>query len=146
MSNLNLVDKLTEKLSEKYPNLTKEEIRETVADKLQEKMEDVDWDQVEEDVQQNLEEAAHGEDDFEHYSDIGVYGVLVMSQRDEHVCKPCLDQDGKVYTLEEAKDDPPIPHDACENDECRCSYLPIMDEETFEEEKASEPDLSNLYD
>ena len=42
-----------------------------------------------------------------------------MSQRDEHTCSSCLDHDGTVYKLDEAKEKEPIPHSDCQNDECR---------------------------
>ncbi|WP_259121994.1 hypothetical protein [Salinibacter ruber] len=86
------------------------------------------------------------EGDEELYDSADMYGVMVLSQRDEHVCGACLDHDGTVYTVDEKQEKKPIPHDGCTNETCRCSYLPIPDRETYEKMRSEDPDLSNLRD
>ncbi len=143
-------DKLVEKIMEEYPDLSKDEARDA-AQKVREKFSNAlsdlsqeELDEMAEQVKEDHRKAAEGEG-FGPYSNM--YGVMVMSQRDEHTCEACLDHDGTYYTLDEAKEKSPIPHDACENEECRCSYLPVPDKETFEEgKKGPDPDLSNLRD
>jgi hypothetical protein len=82
-------------------------------------------------------------DQAEHW---GAYGVMVMSRRDEDTCTPCLKQDGKQHTIEEARNQAPFPHGNCANEECRCSYVPILNEETYTRVEGDEPDLPNHLD
>lgn len=145
MEEPSLVDRLTEGYSKLYPGLSHAEIQKAITEKLRGGVfEQVDWDEVGEDVAKELERTAYGEDDFERHSGVSPYGLMVMSQRDDRVCGPCLGHDGKQYTLPEAKKNPPLPHAGCKNSECRCGYLPIMDKEKFEEMQGEEPDLSHL--
>jgi len=59
-----------------------------------------------------------------------VYGVEVYSSKDDRVCEACEERDGKVYPLtEELVEDPPVPHEDCENEACRCVLLSVMDED-----------------
>lgn len=139
------VERVVKKVKEEYPEFSEAEIREFVEEKRDEVLEETGNIDSEE-IADDLAAAAHGQDDFELYSETGMYGLQVLSQRDEHVCNSCLDHDGSVYTLEEAKEKKPIPHDDCENKICRCSYLPIPDKDTYEKNKNEEPDLSGLYD
>lgn len=54
-------------------------------------------------------------------------GVSILTQRDADVCHSCRPLDGKEYTIEEALEKEPLPHDECENDRCRCTYTPLSD-------------------
>lgn len=56
-------------------------------------------------------------------------GVLVMSARDRYVCEACRKLDGTYYRFKLALEAQPLPHEDCTNSECRCTYLPIVDEE-----------------
>ena len=145
------IESVAEKLKEEYPDLSKEE-RYKLAQEVKEKVSegfasisDEKWKEIAEEARKDIREAGRG-DDFELDSEIGTYGVMIMSSRDERTCNPCLDHDGTTYTLDEAKEQEPLPHGSCENEECRCIYMPIPDRETFERNKREEPDLSNLYD
>ena len=57
--------------------------------------------------------------------DSGVWGVKVLSERDDQVCEACREADGTIYPIEDALETKPLPHPACTNDECRCVYLPV---------------------
>lgn len=77
---------------------------------------------------------------------LGAYGVMVMSRRDQDTCAPCLNQDGQQYTIRQARRQSPLPHKDCENDECRCSYMPILNEATYARIEGDEPDLPSYLD
>lgn len=49
--------------------------------------------------------------------------VVVDSSKDDRVCGPCAERDGNVYSVEEALDKMPLPHEDCQNIRCRCVYL-----------------------
>ena len=93
-----------------------------------------------EDVAEDLQGPERG--DFSLLEDTGMYGVMVLSQRDEHTCSSFLD----VYKLDEAKEKEHIPHSDCQNDECRCSYIPVPDEDAYRKNNQEGPDLSDLRD
>lgn len=58
----------------------------------------------------------------------GVWGVKVVSARDDRVCDACRDADGSTYAMEDALQAEPLPHPACTNEACRCVYLPVKHE------------------
>lgn len=78
--------------------------------------------------------------------DLGAHGVMVMSRRDKAACPPCLNHDGAQYKIPEARQQEPLPHQACENAECRCSYVPIMRAETYADVQGEETDLPGYLD
>jgi hypothetical protein len=55
-----------------------------------------------------------------------VDGIRVMSAQDDRVCGPCAARDGEFFSCEEAIENPPIPHESCENDYCRCVYETVV--------------------
>jgi ribosome modulation factor len=57
----------------------------------------------------------------------GIYGIEVRAPTEEYVCTPCRREDEVVYSIDEALRAPPIPHEHCENGQCRCTYVPITD-------------------
>lgn len=61
---------------------------------------------------------------LERHMSIGTKYVKVMSSRDSHVCPTCQEWDGNIYDIERAYEEDLIPHDDCENERCRCFYLP----------------------
>jgi len=56
-----------------------------------------------------------------------VYGIKVRAPDGDRVCAFCKMEDEGVYTLEEALETPPIPHEHCKDGECRCTYVLIND-------------------
>lgn len=56
-----------------------------------------------------------------------VYGIKVRAPDGDHVCAVCSSEDEGVYSIEEALETPPIPHEHCEDGQCRCTYVPITD-------------------
>jgi hypothetical protein len=54
--------------------------------------------------------------------------VVVISQRDKHVCPACIRLDGAVAPIKEAMESVMLPYAECTNPECRCSYLPTREE------------------
>lgn len=63
-------------------------------------------------------------------AEIGVVrGIEVRAPRTGHVCEACAERHGTVYPIEEALVEPPIPHDECEGDWCRCVYISITDKD-----------------
>jgi ribosome modulation factor len=54
-----------------------------------------------------------------------VYGIEIRAPRGDHVCTPCQREDETVYSIEEALEAPPIPHEHCETGQCRCTYVYI---------------------
>lgn len=52
-----------------------------------------------------------------------VKGIRVVDSDDDRVCDACSERDGKFFSCEEAIQDPPIPHENCSNDRCRCVYV-----------------------
>lgn len=137
-------EKIVERLKEENPELSETEIREFVEEKkteFRDALEDIGPD----DFAEELANRSHQEVASD-ARDVGMYGMWVLSQRDQYVCSPCLDHDGTVYTMEEVEEQNPLPHDDCENEECRCDLMPIPDQDGYEKMKQAEPDLSNLYD
>lgn len=66
---------------------------------------------------------------LENYRGAHMWGVLIMTQRDENVCSGCQELDNVAYRLGRAIDEQPLPHSGCENRMCRCRYLPVLREE-----------------
>lgn len=128
---------IVDQLKEEYPNVPCNEIRKKLHQKSRDAWDNIDF--AEEIAAQSEEER------LQDYDSVGIYGMMILSQRDEYVCEACLDHDGTQYTMEEAEEYEPLPHDHCENDECRCTSLPIPDEETYREMLGEWPNLSNLY-
>lgn len=60
------------------------------------------------------------------YRDAGMWGVLIMSQRDDHVCPACHRLDTVAYDIDQALAEQPLPHAGCANHTCRCQYLPVV--------------------
>jgi ribosome modulation factor len=56
-----------------------------------------------------------------------VHGIEVRAPSTGDVCEVCAERDGTVYPIEEALMEPPIPHDDCDSDWCRCVYISITD-------------------
>jgi hypothetical protein len=83
---------------------------------------------------------------LEQFQELGAHGVMTTSMRDQDTCNVCLDHDGTVYRMEEALDKEPLPHGVEEDENCKCYYEMLREEETFQKWKKSDPDLSNLYD
>lgn len=54
----------------------------------------------------------------------GIEKVFVLSQRDDETCSACFEHDGAEYTVRDALRRKPLPHKQCQNDECRCDYMP----------------------
>jgi hypothetical protein len=139
------LDQATKLIREKYPHAPEEKVEEAARD-LIERLKSAATEVEQEEILKDLQ-APEREGDFSHLEDVGMYGVQVMSQRDEYVCDNCLDHDGSLYELQEAKEKQPVPHSDCENDECRCHYLPIPDENAYRKAMhEGPPDLSNLRD
>jgi hypothetical protein len=42
-------------------------------------------------------------------------------------CGPCRDAHGTVHPIEEALEEPPLPHEDCEQDDCRCTYRAVLE-------------------
>lgn len=136
------LDNLRSILRQEYPDATDDQIEQAARealDQLQNAASEIDS----EDIAQQIADASPQED-MDRFEKVGIYGVVIMSQRDKYVCRPCLDHDGEMYTIRERRDNPPLPHDECENEECRCTMLPIPDRETYIDMLGDEPDLSNL--
>jgi len=92
------------------------------------------------------------------FQEVGIYGRMWLSQRDVHVRRGHLDADGQQREMGEpfsvapgsgspgeALEFPGDPEGSPANIiNCRCTTLPIPDQETYEEMQSESPDLSNL--
>jgi hypothetical protein len=58
----------------------------------------------------------------------GVQKVEILSARDEQTCPKCQVLNGKIFSVQEAFKEMPIPAFNCDNDlgYCRCVYLPVI--------------------
>lgn len=116
-----IVEEQVKHLSEKH-DMPAEEIREMLDKELSDQLEgdhskEFGYDGPQEQLQQ-MDDAWERPD-----------GVVAMSRRDEKVCDTCFEHDGTYYSLDEALEQQPLPHDGCTNDQCRCDYHPVLDEE-----------------
>jgi len=52
-----------------------------------------------------------------------VTAIEVLACGDDRVCGPCQERDGQLFAAKEAIENPPIPHEDCEGDYCRCVFV-----------------------
>lgn len=58
-----------------------------------------------------------------------VTGVRISAIDDNHTCSYCRDLDGRVYTLDQALEDNPLPGKCSSESICRCIYIAIFEGE-----------------
>jgi hypothetical protein len=136
------LDKLHGVLRQEYPGASDEQIEQAareVLKRLQEEISEIDGEEIAREIAD-----ATPLQDMKRFEEADMYGVMILSQRDEHACLSCLKHDGEQYTIKERRENPPLPHDGCENEECRCTMLAIPDRETYLDSLGEKPDLSNL--
>jgi hypothetical protein len=56
-----------------------------------------------------------------------VTGVMIVAPPPLSSCGPCRDAHGTVHPIEEALEEPPLPHEDCEQDDCRCTYRAVLE-------------------
>jgi SPP1 gp7 family putative phage head morphogenesis protein len=56
----------------------------------------------------------------------GIKQVKIYTCNDDHVCGQCKKLSGKVFEIDKALKEMPIPNN-CENDKCRCWYVAHFD-------------------
>lgn len=101
---------------------------------------------LEQEAPEELDSSEFTERLVERAKGLGAYGVMVMSRRDRETCSPCLNHDGEQYTIRDAHRHSPLPHRDCENDECRCRYMPILNDVMYTRIEGDEPDLPRHLD
>lgn len=118
-------DQIVERHSKRHPNLTKKVVRETI-NELGE-----DWDESV--LDQELTRRSYTQV-LEKHLRAGAWGVLITTQRDQSVCGVCRELDEVAYGIRRALREKPLPRRECDNRTCRCSYLPVFQEEDLYEE------------
>jgi len=113
-------DHIVERHSKRHPNLSKKEVRETIRELGE------DWDESV--LDEELTRRSYTRV-LEKHLRAGAWGVLVTTQRDQNVCSVCRELDEVAYGIRRALRDKPLPCRECKNRSCRCSYLPVFQEE-----------------
>lgn len=109
-------DEIVEKCKLRYPSLSGQTVRQVV-----EKALDEFWSEAALVAQLQRESYAQI---LRTYQSSGMWGALVMSQRDGNACAPCQRLDNVAYDW--AIEEQPLPHSGCKNQTCRCPYLPVI--------------------
>ena len=118
-------DQLLERHSMRHPNLSTKEVRETIRELGE------DWDESV--LHEELTRRSYTKV-LERHLRAGAWGVLVTTQRDDSVCSVCRELDEVAYSIRRALRDKPLPHRGCRNQSCRCSYLPVFQEDDLYEQ------------
>lgn len=112
-------DRIVERHSKRHPNLSTQAVRETL-NELGE-----DWDEAV--LDQELTRRSYTKV-LEKHLRRGAWGVLVTTQQDDDVCEVCQELDEVAYSIRRALREKPLPRRECSNRNCRCSYLPVFQE------------------
>lgn len=112
-------DRIVERHSKRHPNLSTQAVRETI-NELGE-----DWDEAV--LDQELTRRSYTKV-LEKHLRRGAWGVLVTTQQDGDVCEICQELDEVAYSIRRALREKPLPRRECSNRNCRCSYLPVFQE------------------
>lgn len=112
-------DQVVERHSKRHPNLSAKTVRETIRELGE------DWDESV--LHEELTRRSYTKV-LERHLRAGAWGVLVTTQKDDSVCSVCRELDEVAYGIRRALRDKPLPHRACKNESCRCSYLPVFQE------------------
>ena len=107
------------------PNLSTKEVRETIRELGE------DWDESV--LHEELTRRSYTKV-LERHLRAGAWGVLITTQHDDNVCGVCRELDEVAYSIRRALRDKPLPHRGCQNESCRCSYLPVFQEDDLYEE------------
>jgi hypothetical protein len=108
-------------VKEDYPNATEEDLRRAIT--MKEDGYEISYHEL---PPQPLKKELEG------WRDAGIEKVQVLSERSEETCEVCWEADGNVYTIEEALQEMPLPHEECscdpaalrEDGKCNCTYMP----------------------
>ena len=63
--------------------------------------------------------------DLRRMLEIGIEKIKISTCRDERVCPGCHSLDGKVFSVQDALEQMPIPGRHCEGGWCRCLYIAV---------------------
>lgn len=112
-------ERIVERHSKRHPNLSTQAVRETI-NELGE-----DWDEAV--LDEELTRRSYTKV-LEKHLRRGAWGVLVTTQQDGDVCEICKELDEVAYSIRRALREKPLPRRECSNRNCRCSYLPVFQE------------------
>lgn len=112
-------ERIVERHTKRHPNLSTQAVRETI-NELGE-----DWDEAV--LDQELTRRSYTKV-LEKHLRRGAWGVLVTTQQDGDVCNVCQELDEVAYSIRRALREKPLPRRECSNRNCRCSYLPVFQE------------------
>lgn len=118
-------DQIVERHSKRHPNLSKKMVRKTI-NELGE-----DWDESV--LDEELTRRSYTRV-LEKHLRAGAWGVLITTQQDDNVCGVCRELDEVAYGIRRALREKPLPRRECNNRTCRCSYLPVFQEEDLYDE------------
>ncbi|PSQ81207.1 MAG: hypothetical protein BRD41_03265 [Bacteroidetes bacterium QS_1_63_11] len=112
-------DRIVERHSKRHPNLSTQAVRETI-NELGE-----DWNEAV--LDQELTRRSYTKVLGKHLRR-GAWGGLVTTQQDGDACEICQELDEVAYGIRRALREKPLPRRECRNRNCRCSYLPVFQE------------------
>lgn len=118
-------DQIVERHAKRHPNLSKKTVRETI-NELGE-----DWDESV--LDEELTRRSYTQV-LEKHLRAGAWGVLITTQQDKNVCSVCRELDEVAYGIRRALREKPLPCRQCNNRTCRCSYLPVFQEDDLYED------------
>lgn len=113
-------EEIVETCRRRYPNVSAEAIRKIVGRALEE-----NWHEAT--LAEELTRESYARV-LQNYEVAGLWGILVMTQRDGNVCAACQQFDNVAYHIDRAIDEEPLSHPGCANRTCRCRYLPVFRE------------------
>jgi hypothetical protein len=118
-------DRLVERHSKRHPDLSDAAVRETINEMGE------DWDESV--LDEELTRRSYTQL-LEKHLRAGAWGVLVVTQHDGNVCGVCQELHEVAFDIRRALREKPLPRRGCKGRTCRCTYLPVFQEEDLYEE------------